>query len=67
MWGKGYTGGNTVIHYSFHNEMFSMLCFIFILCFLLRGRLKKQGADMKDWKKQGADMKDWRDKWGWGE
>ena len=45
--------GHTVTHSSFHNEMFSMLCFVaFIFClyvcfyFLLVGWLQRQRADM---------------------
>ena len=33
VWTEGYTVGHTVTYYSFHDEMFSMLCFcFFIIC-----------------------------------
>jgi hypothetical protein len=38
--------GYTVTHYSFHNEMFPVLCFV---CFVLVGRLQGQGADIRGW------------------
>ena len=41
MWTTGHTMGHTVTYYSFHNEMFSMLCFDFVwLCFILMGSLQ---------------------------
>ena len=40
---EGYTVGHTVTYYSFHDEMFSMLCFWFCLCFIWGGGCKAEG------------------------
>jgi hypothetical protein len=54
VWIEGYTVGHTVTHYSFHDEMFSLLYFCFCLyacAFLvLVERLQGQRADMKGWR-----------------
>jgi hypothetical protein len=31
VWTKGYTAGHTVTHYSFHNEMFSILYMMMVV------------------------------------
>jgi hypothetical protein len=44
VWTEGYTVGHTVTYYSFHDEMFAMVCFVVIvvaclfdsLCFIWR-------------------------------
>jgi len=53
--------GHTVTHYSFHDEMFSLLYFWFVfrlrlLWFIFRRRLKGQKADPREW----------GDEWDWG-
>ena len=52
--------GHTVMHCSFHDEMFSMLCLFFgvcvcvCVCFILRGWLQGWRADIGDGKMSGT-------------
>jgi hypothetical protein len=40
--------GHTVTYYSFHDEMFSMLCFLVCFCiFIWWGRSQEQRMDMR--------------------
>lgn len=52
---KGYTVCHTVTHYGFHEEMFSVLCFVclFFVCFLL-GDYKASGQIQRDRKMSGT-------------
>ena len=57
---EGHTVGHTVTYYSFHDEMFSMLCFWFCLCFIWGGGCKAEGQiwrDVKMNKTGGHDVK----------
>jgi hypothetical protein len=53
MCGQGYTVGHTVTHYSFHGEMFSLLCCCGgggggdSVCILGMSRLQGQKTDMR--------------------
>jgi hypothetical protein len=52
--------GHTVTHYSFHDELFSMLC---LFACLLACMFYFEG----DLQRQRADMRGWEDEWYWGE
>jgi hypothetical protein len=54
---QGYTVGHTVTYYSFHDEMFSMLCFVyFIYClfFIIFGsEVCKRGGQIQGHEEMG--------------
>ena len=50
IWTEESTFGHTVTHYSFHNEMFSMLCFVHLyVWFLFRGDVAKVEDCNRGW------------------
>jgi hypothetical protein len=55
VWTEGHNVGHTVTHYSFHDEVFSMLCFVVSVCFTLWRRLQGCRADMREL----GDEQDW--------